>query len=325
MRMKRMLLGVLAAVCVSPLVIARGAEQKPDFSGAWVATKDKPSTLPAAPSPVFGEKFWMKQTGPALEMYRPVRGRPEPILTNFAIDGPEIRVMTPARTCLASSGQMLTMSWDGNALVYAVTGTVAPGATTPTRNITFKYIFRLEAPDTLVIESMMRDPNGGTTPIAVGSVYKKSAEPMPAVTVTPKPVTAPATIAQVDWIAGTWSGQGGTAATAPIVEERWTAAAGGAMLGVSRTTSRTTGVMTEFEFLCISERDGSLVYSAMPNAAAPTDFHLTKIDADSATFENPAHDFPKMIRYVRKPDGTMDAIVSGAAGQRALTFTFKKQ
>src|SRR4026208_1993662 len=74
------------------------------------------------------------------------------------------------------------------------------------------------------------------------------------------------------------------------------------MLGVSRTMR--SGAMNAFEFLCIAERSGSLVYTAMPNAGPLTDFMLTKIDADSATFENPAHDFPKAIRYAKKPDGT---------------------
>jgi hypothetical protein len=49
------------------------------------------------------------------------------------------------------------------------------------------------------------------------------------------------------------------------------------------------------------------------------------VDATSATFENPSHDFPKTIRYVLKPDGALDAIISGEAGQRSTTFTFRKQ
>jgi hypothetical protein len=63
----------------------------------------------------------------------------------------------------------------------------------------------------------------------------------------------------------------------------------------------------------------------MPNAAAPTDFMLTSIDANSATFENPSHDFPKMIRYAKRPDGSMEATISGAANQKPTTFVFKKQ
>ena len=63
----------------------------------------------------------------------------------------------------------------------------------------------------------------------------------------------------------------------------------------------------------------------MPNGVPATDFLLTRVDATSATFENPSHDFPKMIRYAKRPDGTMEAVISGAAGQRSQTFVFKRQ
>ena len=83
--------------------------------------------------------------------------------------------------------------------------------------------------------------------------------------------------------------------------------------------------MSEFEFLCISERDGTLVYTAMPNAGAATDFTLTKFDADSATFENPAHNFPKMIRYAKRPDGGMDAMISAGGTSKPTVFSFKRK
>ena len=95
------------------------------------------------------------------------------------------------------------------------------------------------------------------------------------------------------------------------------------MFGVSRTLR--DGALREFEFLCIVERGGGLTYQAMPNGRSPaTDFTMTRIEANSVTFENPAHDFPKAIRYALRADGTLEAIVSGAPGARSLTFTFKR-
>ena len=86
------------------------------------------------------------------------------------------------------------------------------------------------------------------------------------------------------------------------------------------------GVMGQFEFLCIVERDNGLVYQAMPNGRQPaTDFALTAMDANSVTFENPLHDFPKVIKYVLQPDGTLEATISGDPKQRAITYSFKKQ
>ena len=132
----------------------------------------------------------------------------------------------------------------------------------------------------------------------------------------PPPVRA--AIAQLAWLEGTWSGgRDGT-----TFEEHWTPAAGGAMLGVSRTLSKDR--MAAFEFLRIISRDGTLVYIAQPGGRPPTEFVLSAIAADSATFENPAHDFPKVIRYTRRPDGTLEARVSDGAG-RVQTFEFRRQ
>jgi Domain of unknown function (DUF6265) len=128
---------------------------------------------------------------------------------------------------------------------------------------------------------------------------------------------AHATVSQVAWIAGVWSG----AARGLTFEERWTTPAGGAMLAVSRTIKGDR--MVAFEFLRIVERDGGLVYVAQPNGRPPTDFVLTALTPESATFENPAHDFPKVIRYARQPDGSLEARVSDG-GQRAETFVYRR-
>ena len=128
---------------------------------------------------------------------------------------------------------------------------------------------------------------------------------------------ARATIADIAWFAGGW--QGGTG---PLTfEERWTPPAGGAMLGVSRTVKGDR--MVAFEFLRIVERDGTLVYIAQPNGRPPTEFTLTLVTGESATFENAAHDFPKMIRYAKRSDGGLEARVSDGK-QRGETFVFRR-
>jgi hypothetical protein len=127
--------------------------------------------------------------------------------------------------------------------------------------------------------------------------------------------SARGTLTQLAWLAGTWNGADGPVS----FEERWTPAAGGAMLAVSRTLKGDR--MVAFEFLRIVERDGTLVYVAQPNGRPPTEFTLTSIAPDSATFENPSHDFPKVIRYSRRADGSLEARVSDGA-QNAETFVF---
>jgi hypothetical protein len=126
--------------------------------------------------------------------------------------------------------------------------------------------------------------------------------------------TARATIADLGWLAGNWTG----GEAGPTYEERWTTPAGGAMLAVSRTLK--SGRMTAFEFLRIVERDGSLVYVAQPGGRPPTDFAMTAIDGHRVRFENPAHDFPKVIEYSLK-GGTLTATVGDGATQETYVFT----
>jgi len=128
-----------------------------------------------------------------------------------------------------------------------------------------------------------------------------------------------AAIADVAWIAGTWVNVDG----ARTVEEHWTPPAGGAMLAVSRTIA--AGRVTEFEFLRIIERDGRLVYLAQPNGRPPTEFVMTQLESNSVTFENPQHDFPTMIRYVARADGTLVASIAGTGGARERSWIFVRQ
>jgi hypothetical protein len=135
----------------------------------------------------------------------------------------------------------------------------------------------------------------------------------------PKAQSAKATLSELSWLAGNWERKSATV----LLEERWTSAAGGAMIGMSRTVSGDR--MSAFEFLRIIERDGTLVYLAQPGGKAPaTEFTLTKLGKTEALFENPAHDYPKQISYQLAADGTLTAIVSDAGGLKPQRFVMKK-
>ena len=134
------------------------------------------------------------------------------------------------------------------------------------------------------------------------------------------PNAAKAKIDQLAWLGGNWLGTTDTA----VFEERWMPPAGGTMLATARTLR--SGVMRDFEFLCIVERGDGLVYQAMPSGRQPaTDFVLTKIEGNSVTFENEQNSFPKMIRYTLGADGTLEAVISGTEKQKPQTFRFRKQ
>ena len=306
-------------VVVGSLVAAVNAApppaQQPDFKGTWVATKDAPTTVPAAPSPVFGERFGLELGATTLTLTRVIRGAS--FVTQHPLDGSEARAAVPGRQCMGDAITASSVAKTPDGFSYTLVSNTPAGGPPVTSGL--KYTFRLASPDTLVIETTIRvSQQSGPTP--VGTVYRRSTDALPAPIPPPPAKTTPASIAQVGWISGEWEGTMGTS----NIEERWTPAAGGAMLAISRTT-RNGATMSAFEFLCIAERAGSLVYTAMPNAGAPTDFVLTAVDADSATFENPAHNFPKVIRYAKRGADGMDATISGAPGSKPTTFSFTRR
>ncbi|MGH9321030.1 MAG: DUF6265 family protein [Vicinamibacteria bacterium] len=122
-------------------------------------------------------------------------------------------------------------------------------------------------------------------------------------------------LAGLGFLSGGWKGESGKA----TLEEHWTDATGGMMLGVSRTI--VSGKTVAFEFLRIETREDGIFYVAQPNGRTPpTYFKLTKGSGDSAVFENPGHDHPKLIRYRRNADGSLTAEVEGDGGKQEFHF-----
>ncbi len=305
---------VIAGLLVAGLDPTSARQAQPAaVSGGWVAVSDAPDGIAAAPSAVFGNRFWLELQDSRLTVIRPIRNTA--VRAEHVIGGAEVRSIVPGAPCLGDSAIISSVSREGDAFVHTTVAMIAAGGEATTRS-GVRHILRPAGGDRLVVESTMRTP-GANAPTAVATVYRRTTDTLP-----PAPTRVggvPAGLAQVAWLSGAWSGTAGTSA----IEERWTAASGGAMFATSRTVRNSA--VAEFEFLCIAERDGSLVYSAMPNGRAPAvDFTLTAVDATSATFENPAHDFPKKIRYALKPDGALEATISGAPGQRSTTFVFTR-
>jgi len=127
------------------------------------------------------------------------------------------------------------------------------------------------------------------------------------------------TLADLSWMSGDWQTAAGGRRQ---IEEHWTAAAGGSMMGVSRTVAGDKTV--EFEYLRIEQREDGIYYVAHPKARCPgTDFKLTRASATEAVFENPQHDFPKRIIY-RKTDDGLTASIDAGEGSKGMSFVFKK-
>lgn len=304
---------VPAVVVLCIAVFATPAVAQPAaIAGTWVASRETPTGVAIAPGPVLGERFGVRLDAGAVTLTRVLRGAV--VVTTLPVTGAEVRASLPGRSCMGDGTIITSLTQTAEVLTLTQSMQQAGAAQAVAAPA---YRVRLESADRLVVESTMRTSAQGA-PTQVGTVYVRSSDPLPRAE-PPAVRGAKATIGDISWLAGDWEGLAGPSS----LEERWSPAAGGAMLAISRTTR--AGTMSAFEFLCIAERAGSLVYTARPNADAPTDFTLTHLDADSATFENPAHDFPKRIRYVRRPDGSLAATISGAEGQRPVTFVFTRR
>ena len=293
------------------------AQDKPNLTGIWVAVKDAPASLPAAPSAILGTRMEIRHNGDSFTFVRP-RGAFS-IEATYPLGGPEVRLRSPGTGCLGDAYFFDKASREGNGVAFTSTGVLSAGSPQPTK-LDIKRILRLDGPDTLVVEGTVVQAGKSSQ---VGTVYKRSTEALPPLAATLPATKAAAGIADVSWVAATWTSEPAATGGA-ITEERWTPPAGGAMLGVARTMRGPN--MSAYEFLCIAERDGSLAYYAMPNGRAPaTEFVLTSVTADSATFENPTHDYPKVIKYTRRADGSLETAIGGAPGQRIVTVVLKKQ
>ena len=137
----------------------------------------------------------------------------------------------------------------------------------------------------------------------------------------PMPTPAKATINDLAWMAGNWSGTRGTTGQIAF-EELWSPPKGGSMFAISRTINRDQ--LSAFEYLRILERDGGLVYTAQPNGGTATEFVMTEFSSTRAVFDNPRHDYPKRIVY-ELTKGGMTATIGFAKGGTPRKLEFKRE
>ena len=308
---------LFALTLLAVLPVHATAQQRPDFSGTWTLPPDAPVGPSGKPTfaPGYGPTINIRQDASTLTISRTMGTTI--VHVTHPLDGSESRSRTPGRLCEGDSQSIWTAAWQDDTILTTMVGSLPAGAAEPTK-MNVKTTFRLQSPDTMSVAVTFQNA-AMTEPRTVTAVYKKTGPP--AETPAPAaPSTVQAKVSQLDWLGGTWVGTTPTT----IFEERWTPPGGGSILAINRTIRQ--GVMTAFEFLCVVERNGGLVYQAMPNGRMPaTDFTLTKMDGKSLTFENPAHDFPKKIEYRLDEEGTLHATASGTEKEKPLRWRYKKQ
>jgi hypothetical protein len=118
------------------------------------------------------------------------------------------------------------------------------------------------------------------------------------------------------WLAGCWERTTGDRR----VEEQWMRPGGGTMLGMSRTVAGNT--TREFEYMQIREHEGRLVFTARPSGQPEASFGSILLTPSKVVFENPAHDFPQRIIYMRADDGSLLARIEGTEAGKARGVDF---
>jgi hypothetical protein len=125
------------------------------------------------------------------------------------------------------------------------------------------------------------------------------------------------TIANLSWLAGTWSFE----RNGRVVTERWTPPSGGMMMGTSQTVVNNRTV--EYEFVTLgANAAGDIIYLAKPSRQREAAFRLVSSSERSLVFENPEHDFPQRISYVLKDDGTLLAAIEGTKDGKTRRVEF---
>ncbi|HSJ08947.1 MAG TPA: DUF6265 family protein, partial [Longimicrobiales bacterium] len=87
------------------------------------------------------------------------------------------------------------------------------------------------------------------------------------------------------------------------------------------------GVMAEHEFLRLSARGDTLVYTAMPSGQAMTEFRATTVADTLVRFETRAHDFPQVILYRRTAPDSILARIEGPGpdnSTRGVSFPMRR-
>lgn len=114
------------------------------------------------------------------------------------------------------------------------------------------------------------------------------------------------------WMLGCWSTTDRSAIEVWAVDDKQT------LVGFSVVIRN--NAVAFYEILTIRQDvDDTLTYTARPSGQVETTFLATQLSKNSVVFENPVHDYPQQITYVR--DGTrLDATIALIGGGNPNSF-----
>lgn len=128
-----------------------------------------------------------------------------------------------------------------------------------------------------------------------------------------------ASVDDLAWMSGRWE----VRHEGRWTEEGWSPPRAGTMFGYSR--SGEGDAAGEWEYLRIEAGgDGVPVFWGAPGGRPAVPFRLTAVQGTSATFENPAHDYPQRIVYYRDGDALV-ATISAIDGSNEISWHYRRQ
>jgi hypothetical protein len=135
------------------------------------------------------------------------------------------------------------------------------------------------------------------------------------------PITAQERLSEISslqWLSGCWE----MVEEGQQVSEMWMEPAGNTMLGTGRTVRN--GETVSYEFMIIhTGDDGEIYFTAIPSGQSETSFLLIKLSDYEVIFENPNHDFPKLISYNLNDNGELSAHIEGTYNGETSFVNFR--
>jgi hypothetical protein len=130
-----------------------------------------------------------------------------------------------------------------------------------------------------------------------------------------------ASLADLRWLLGEWTADGSRTS----FHESWAALGPQAFEGSGIERAKTDGAVKGSEALRLLEMAGGIFYvSKVAHNDLPVAFRLTGCEQGRFVFENPAHDFPRMLEYRRDGDDHLSVRVSDG-GQKSFTLDFRRE
>lgn len=129
-----------------------------------------------------------------------------------------------------------------------------------------------------------------------------------------------ASLKAASWLGGCWRLEAGSR----VVDEQWMAPAGDVMLGMARTVK--DGRLAEYELTLLRFVDGRLDYEAHPVRQPAAVFSSTHVSDTLLVFENPRHDFPKLIAYEKHGRDSLVARIAGGnqPSDRSVLYPYRR-